>query len=162
MKTIHGNPLTILGTPLKVGDKAPNFSAVGKGLELKSLSDFKKDYVLISAVPSLDTSVCDFQTRNINKELAAFENVDFITISMDLPFAQERWCGAAGLDITTLSDHRDADFAYKFGTYIKELRLLARSVFVLDKDRKVIYVEYLDEMTNHPNYDNLVNFLKTL
>ncbi len=162
MKTIHGNPLTVLGTPLKVGDKAPEFKAQNNSLGMKSLSDFKKDYVLLSAVPSLDTSVCDFQTRNINKELASFDNVDFITLSMDLPFAQARWCGAAGLEITTLSDHLEADFAMKYGVLIKELRLLARSVFVLDKNRIVIYVEYLDEMTNHPNYEKLVAFLKTL
>ena len=162
MKTMHDNPITVLGNELKVGDHAPDFKLVNNSLEEVHLSDFKKDYVLLSVVPSLDTSVCDFQTRNINEKLASFKNVDFVTVSMDLPFAQKRCCGAAGLDITTLSDYQHADFGLKYGTLIKELRLLARSVFVLDKDRKVVYVEYLSEMTNHPNYDKLVGFLSSL
>lgn len=127
-----------------------------------TLEDFSKDYILISVVPSLDTSVCDFQTRNINEELASFENIDFITVSMDLPFAQKRWCGSAGLDIITLSDYQTAEFGKDYGVLIEGLRLLARAVFLLDKNRKVVYVEYLQEMTNHPNYEKLLNFIKTL
>lgn len=162
MKTLHGSKITVLGDPLKLGDKAPDFKLLNNDLKEMTLADFKKDFVLVSVVPSLDTSVCDFQTRNINKELASFKNVDFITVSMDLPFAQKRWCGAAGLEITTLSDFNNASFGKSYGVLISELRLLARAVFVLDRNRKVAYVEYLDEMTNHPNYDKLVKFLKSL
>ena len=114
-------------------------------------------------MPSLDTSVCDLQSRTVNKDLADRDDVLVITISNDLPFAQSRWCGNAGLEnIITLSDHRNLDFANKYGVNIKELRLLARSAFVLDEKRKIVYLEYLDEMTNHLNYDKLINFVKKL
>lgn len=162
MKTMGNNPINVLGKELHVGDKAPSFSLVTNDLGPTTLEDFSKDYVLISVVPSLDTSVCDFQTRNINEELASFENIDFITVSMDLPFAQKRWCGSAGLDIITLSDYQTAEFGKDYGVLIEGLRLLARAVFLLDKNRKVVYVEYLQEMTNHPNYEKLLNFIKTL
>ncbi len=162
MKTMGNNPINVLGKELHVGDKAPSFSLVTNDLGPTTLEDFSKDYVLISVVPSLDTSVCDFQTRNINEELASFENIDFITVSMDLPFAQKRWCGSAGLDIITLSDYQTAEFGKDYGVLIDGLRLLARAVFLLDKNRKVVYVEYLQEMTNHPNYEKLLNFIKTL
>lgn len=162
MKTMGNNPINVLGKELHVGDKAPNFSLVTNDLGPTTLEDFSKDYILISVVPSLDTSVCDFQTRNINEELASFENIDFITVSMDLPFAQKRWCGSAGLDIITLSDYQTAEFGKDYGVLIEGLRLLARAVFLLDKNRKVVYVEYLQEMTNHPNYEKLLNFIKTL
>ena len=162
MKTMHKNPINVVGKELKVGDKAPNFSLVSNSLNKVELNDFKEDYILISVVPSIDTSVCDFQTRNINEELASFKNIKFLTVSMDLPFAQKRWCGMAGLDITTLSDYQTAKFGLDYGVLIDGLRLLARSVFVLDKNRKVVYVEYLKEMTNHPNYEALLNFIKAL
>ncbi len=162
MKTLHGNPVTVVGKELKLGDKAPEFKLVNTSLEEKKLSDYKKEYVLLSVVPSLDTGVCDLQTRTINEKLASYNNVDFITVSMDLPFAQKRWCGAAGLEVVTLSDHLTGDFGSNYGTLIKELRLLARAVFVLNKNREVIYVEYLKEMTNHPNYEKLIDFLSKL
>ncbi|HHT55006.1 MAG TPA: thiol peroxidase [Acholeplasma sp.] len=162
MKTMKGNKVTVVGTPLQVGDKAPDFTLVDNDLETVTLNDFNEEYVLLSVVPSLDTSVCDFQTRNINEKLASFENIKFLTVSMDLPFAQKRWCGSNGLDVTTLSDHRTGDFGKSYGALIDELKLLARSIFLLDKDRKVVYVEYLDEMSNHPNYDALLEFINTL
>jgi len=163
MKTMKGNPVTVLGNPLKVGDKALDFTAVDNDLnEVSFFSNFKNQHTLISVVPSLDTSVCDMQTRTINERLANYKNLDFITISNDLPFAQKRWCGANGLNIHTLSDHRHLDFAMKYGVLIEELRLLARAVFVLDENKKVIYVEYLDEMSKHPNYDKLFEFLDKL
>lgn len=162
MKTLHGNPIKVLGKELKIGDKAPEFKLVNNSLKEVHLKDFKKDYVLLSVVPSLDTGVCDFQTRNINEKLASFNNVDFLTVSMDLPFAQARWCGAAGLEITTLSDYQTAEFGLAYGTLIEGLRLLARAVFVLNKNREIVYVEYLDEMGNHPNYDKLMDFLNGL
>lgn len=162
MKTMKGNPITVSGTVLKVGDQALDFTVTGNDLKDVKLSDFKKPYVLLNVVPSLDTSVCDIQTRKINESLADFENVDILTISNDLPFSQRRWCGASGLAITTLSDYKALDFAKKYGVLIEEHRLLARSVFVLDKNRKVIYVEYLDEMSKHPDYYKLIEFINQL
>src|SRR5690554_8064236 len=150
MKTMKGNPVTVLGNPLKVGDKALDFTAVDNDLnEVSFFSNFKNQHTLISVVPSLDTSVCDMQTRTINERLANYKNLDFITISNDL-------------NIHTLSDHKHLDFAMKYGVLIEELRLLARAVFVLDESKKVIYVEYLDEMSKHPNYDKLFEFLDKL
>lgn len=162
MKTMHGNKINVLGHELKLGDKAPNFKLVTNSLEHVTMDDYKDKYLLISVVPSLDTSVCDFQTRTIDERLASFKNVKFLTVSMDLPFAQARWCGSHGLDITTLSDYQTAKFGMDYGVLIEGLRLLARSVFVLDENRKVVYVEYLSEMTNHPNYDQLLDFLNSL
>jgi len=156
MKTFGGNPITVLGEVKKVGDFAHNFKTLNKSLEEKELKDFKEKYIVLNVVPSLDTSVCDLQSRTVNKDLADRDDVLVITISNDLPFAQSRWCGNAGLEnIITLSDHRNLDFANKYGVNIKELRLLARSAFVLDEKRKIVYLEYLDEMTNHLNYDKL-------
>lgn len=162
MKTLHGNEIKVLGNALKVGDKAKEFTLVNNSLGDVHLKDIKEDFILLSTVPSLDTGVCDFQTRNINEKLGSIPNVKFITVSMDLPFAQARWCGAAGLEITTLSDYQTGEFGKNYGLLIDKLRLLARAVFVLNKDREVVYVEYLDEMGNHPNYDALFNFLKTI
>ncbi|HKL95445.1 MAG TPA: thiol peroxidase [Haploplasma sp.] len=162
MKTMHNDEIMILGKELKIGDKAPNFKLITNELGYKSLEDFKKDYLLISVVPSLDTGVCDFQTRNINEKLTSFHNVDFITVSNDLPFAQKRWCGMAGLEITTLSDYQTNQFGLDYGLLIDGLKLLARAVIVLDKNHQVVYKEYLNEMTNHPNYDALIDFLNTL
>lgn len=163
MKTFKQNPITVLGDVKKVGDIAPNFKALSQGLEEMSLSDYKSKYIVLNVVPSLDTSVCSMQTRRVNQDLVSREDVTVLTISNDLPFAQSRWCGNAGLDnVITLSDHRELDFANKYGTNIKELRLQARSVFVLNEKRKILYLEYLDEMTEHLNYDKLTEFVKAL
>lgn len=162
-KTMKHNPIEVIGRVLNVGDKVENFTVVDRSLNKVSLNDYNTKYVLINVVPSLDTGVCDMQTRQINQKLANLVDTTILTISNDLPFAQARWCGAAGLDnIITLSDYQTLDFANKFGVNILGLRLLARSVFVLNENREVIYVEYLDEMTNHPNYDKLFNFIDTL
>lgn len=163
MKTFKGNPITVLGEVKKVGDIAPNFTALSQGLEEKHLSDYHTRYIVLNVAPSLDTSVCSTQTRRVNLDLSARKDVLVITISNDLPFAQARWCGNAGLDnVITLSDYINLDFANHYGTNIKELRLQARSVFVLDENRKIIYLEYLDEMANHLNYESLIHFVNSL
>ena len=163
MKTFKGKPVTLLGETKKVGDFAPNFKALSTKNETKQLSDYKDRYVILNVVPSLDTTVCDMQARTVNKELCERSDVLVLTISNDLPFAQARWCGNSGLpNIITLSDYLDLDFANKYGTNIKELRLQARSVFVLDADRKIIYAEYVDEMSQHLNFDELLTFVKKL
>ena len=153
--TFKGNPLTLIGPEIKVGDTAPDFSVLANDLSPATLADYKGKVLIIAAVPSLDTPVCDMETRRFNTEAAKLgDAVKVLTVSMDLPFAQARWCGAAGIDaVQTLSDHAQASFGEKWGVLIKELRLLARSVFVVGKDGKVKYVEYVKEVTEEPNYD---------
>ena len=152
--TFKGNPLTLVGQPVSGGMPAPNFQAVGQDLSTISLDQFRGKPLLISAVPSLDTPVCDAQTRRFNEEAAKIKNLQLLTISMDLPFAQKRWCGAAGISGSiTASDHRDASFGTAYGALIKELRLLTRAVFLIDGSGVVRYVEYVPEVTSHPNYD---------
>lgn len=162
--TLQGSPLTLIGKEVKAGDKAPDFS-VSKDLVTEvSLKDYAGKIKLISVVPSLDTGVCDFQTRRFNEEAAKLgDNVVILTISVDLPFAQSRWCGAAGVDkVVTLSDHKNVSFGEAYGVLIKEFRLLQRSIFVLDENDTVQYVEYLKEMTEHPNYEAAVEAVKKL
>jgi len=152
--TFKGNPLTLIGLEIKVGQKAPDFQVLAQDLSPVTLANSQGKIRLISVVPSLDTPVCDQQTRRFNQEAATLPNVAVLTISMDLPFAQKRWCGAAGIDkVQVLSDHKDASFGTAYGTLIKELRLLARSVFVVDGSGTVRYVEYVPEVTSHPHYD---------
>ena len=152
--TMKGNVLTLQGNDIEAGDKAPDFDVLDNDLSTVKLSDYKGKVVIISSVPSLDTSVCDTQTRKFNEEAAKLsDDAVVLTISMDLPFAQKRWCGAAGVDnVRTLSDHRDASFATAFGVLIKELRLLARAVFVVDRTGTVRYVQIVDELTHEPDY----------
>ena len=152
--TFKGNPLTLIGAAVKVGDPAPDFQVLGQDLSVQKFSDSKGKVRIISAVPSLDTPVCDEQTRRFNQEAATLPNVEIWTISMDLPFAQKRFCGAAGIDkVKVVSDHRDASFGRAFGGLIKELRLLTRGVFVVDQNGTLKHVEYVKEVTTHPNYD---------
>lgn len=152
--TFKGNPITLLGNEVKVGDKAPNFTVLANDLSPVSLENTKGQVRLISAVPSLDTGVCDAETRRFNEEANSLGDVKILTISVDLPFAQKRWCGANGIEnVQTLSDHRDLSFGEAFGVAIQELRLLARAVFVVDSTDTVTYVEYVSEATNHPNYE---------
>jgi thiol peroxidase len=152
--TIHGNPLTLVGPELKVGDAAPAFSALDNDLNPVSLDDFQGQTLIISSVPSLDTPVCDLQTRRFNAEAGKHPDVKVLTLSMDLPFAQKRWCGAAGADhVLTLSDHRDAAFGSAWGLLLKELRLLARAVAVVGKDGKIAYLQIVPEVTSEPDYD---------
>lgn len=154
MTTFNGNTVTLAGKKLQVGDTAPDFSLTDTDLSKKTLADFAGQKKVISVVPSIDTGVCDAQTRRFNQELSDADNTVVITVSVDLPFAQARWCGAAGLnDAITLSDYYDYSFGKAYGLLINELHLLGRAVFVLDEDNKITYLEYLDEMTNHPNYD---------
>ena len=162
--TMKGNPVTLLGTELKVGDKAPDFVAVDNDLNPVSFESFRGKVCIISSVPSLDTPVCDMETRRFNDEAGRLgDNVEILTISMDLPFAQKRWCGAAGVDkLKTLSDHRDAAFGQAYGLLIKGLRLLARAVFVVDKEGTIRYVELVKEIASEPDYDSVLKAVKEL
>lgn len=159
-----GNPLTLVGPQLKAGDSAPQFTVSKNLLEDTSLSDYAGKIKLISVVPSLDTGVCDAQTRRFNSEAAELgDDVVILTISMDLPFAQARWCSAAGIDrVITLSDHKEAAFGQAYGVLIKEFRLDMRSIFVIDKNDTLAYVEYLGEMSEHPNYEAAIAAVKEL
>jgi thiol peroxidase len=160
--TFQGNPLTLLGKEVKTGDKAPAFQALDNGLSPVSLDAYQGKVVIISSVPSLDTPVCDLETRRFNEEAANLgKDVVILTISMDLPFAQARWCGAAGVkNLTTLSDHKDAGFGTAYGLLIKELRLLARAVLVVDRKGDVRYVELVKEVTHEPDYDAALSAAK--
>ena len=159
--TLKGNPFTLVGPEIKVGDKAPEFTALAGDLSPVTLAASKGKTRLICSVPSLDTPVCDSETRRFNEEGAKLPGVETLVISVDLPFAQGRFCQTAGIkNLKTLSDHRDASFGKAFGTLIKELRLDARAVFVVDANDKVQYVEYVPEVTSHPNYDAALNSLK--
>jgi len=162
--TFQGNPLTLLGTELKVGDTAPDVTVLANDLSPVKLSSYKGKVCVISIVPSLDTPVCDMQTRKFNEEAGSLnDNVAILTMSMDLPFAQARWCGAAGVDkVVTLSDHRDAGFGKAFGVLIKELRLLARAVFVVDKEGTIRYIQLVKEVTEEPDYNAVLKAVKKL
>lgn len=160
--TFKGSPLTLLGQPARVGQKAPDFQALANDLTPVKLSSFLGKTVLISSVPSLDTGICDLQTRRFNQEAANLsDDVVILTISMDLPFAQSRWCGAAGVNrLKTLSDHRDADFGLKYGLLIKELRLLARAVLIVDKQGVLRYIQIVPEIATEPDYAAALKALK--
>ncbi len=162
--TMMGNPVTLVGDEVSVGDKAPDFTALDNGLKEKKLSDFKGKVVIIAAVPSLDTPVCELETLRFNTEAGALgEAVQVLTVSMDLPFAQKRWCAAKGIgNLMTVSDHRDADFGQKYGVLMKESRLLARSIFVLDREGVVKYREIVPEIAKEPNYDAVLDAAKSL
>jgi thiol peroxidase len=152
--TLMGNPMTLVGPELKPGDKAPDFKAVDETLKEVTLASTGNGVRIFSVVPSLDTPVCDMQTKRFNDESSKLNGVTIYTVSMDLPFAQKRWCGAFGVDhVKMLSDHRDASFGQAYGTLIKELRILSRAIFVVDKDNIIRYVEYVPEVSQHPNYD---------
>lgn len=159
----QGNPVTVSGSEVKVGDTAPDFTVLNNSLEEVSLADYKGKKKLISVVPSLDTGLCSTQTKKFNEDAAAVDNSVVITISNDLPFAQARWCAAEGIDnAITLSDHKDLSFGKNYGTVMDELRLQARSVFVVDENDKVVHVEYVSEGTNPPDYDAAVDALKSI
>jgi thiol peroxidase len=160
--TFQGNPLTLLGKEVKAGEKAPEFEVLDNGLSPVRLSKYQGKVVIISAVPSLDTPVCDLETRRFNEEAAKLgEGVVVLTISMDLPFAQARWCGAAGVKhVTTLSDHKEASFGLAYGVLIKELRLLSRAVVVVDRKGVIRYVEMVKEITHEPDYDAALEAVK--
>ena len=162
--TMKGNPITLMGTEPQVGDKAPDFVAIDNDLNPVSFDSFRGKVCIISSVPSLDTPVCDMETRRFNDEAGRLgEDVEILTISMDLPFAQKRWCGAAGVEaVQTLSDHRDAAFGQAYGVLIKGLRLLARAVFVVDKEGTIRYIELVKEIASEPDYDAVLTAVKEL
>lgn len=151
--TFAGNPVELVGTEIRVGDTIGNFTAVKNDLSPFNLSEIKGKK-LILAVPSIDTSVCDAEVRRFNQEATKLKDVTVIVVSMDLPFAQARWCGAAGIeDVITVSDYKDRNFAHTFGAYLPNVGLIARSVFLLDANNKLTYMEYVPEVTDHPNYE---------
>lgn len=159
--TFKGNPVTLLGQEVKVGEQAPEFKVLANDLSEVTLADSKGQVRLISVVPSIDTGVCDAQTRRFNEEAGKLDNVKILTVSVDLPFAQKRWCAAAGIEaVQTLSDHRELSFGEAYGVAIQELRLLARAVFVIDSSDTVTYAEYVSEATDHPNYEAAIEAAK--
>jgi thioredoxin-dependent peroxiredoxin len=162
--TRKGTSFTVIGDKLKVGDKAPNFEVATDhfSTETVSLADSAGKVRLISVVPSLDTSTCDLQTRRFNEEISQYgDNVIGYTISVDLPSAQKRWCGNAGVErIQTLSDYRTMSFGNAYGTHIKEVRVEQRAVFIVDANDTIRYVEYVPEISQHPNYEAALGALK--
>jgi thiol peroxidase len=159
--TIHGNPLTLMGEEVKVGAAAPDVELLDNDLNPVKLSSHRGKVLVIASVPSLDTPVCDLETRRFNDEAAHLgADIEMATISMDLPFAQKRWCGAAGVTrLKTLSDHREAAFGLAYGVLIKELRLLARAVFIVDREGTLQYEQLVKEVTNEPNYEEVLQAL---
>lgn len=161
--TFLGNPLTLLGKEVKVGDKAPAFTCLNDDLTPFTLDDVAGKVKLISVVPSIDTGVCEMQTIRFNKEASELTDVAVITISCDLPFALGRFCGAKKIENSlTVSDHKDTSFGLNYGFLIEELRLLNRGIVVIDKENVIQYVEYVAENTNHPNYDKVLEVVKSL
>ncbi|OFW16380.1 MAG: lipid hydroperoxide peroxidase [Acidobacteria bacterium RIFCSPLOWO2_02_FULL_59_13] len=152
--TLRGNPMTLVGPELKVGDKAPDFKLVGNDMKPVTLADTSGKVRIIACVPSLDTPVCDTETRRFNEEAGKLPGVDILTVSMDLPFAQSRWCGAAGVkNVRTLSDYQERSFGPAYGVLIKELQLEARAVFVVAQDNTIRYVQYVKEVGEPPDYE---------
>ncbi|MCR3955671.1 MAG: thiol peroxidase [Gudongella sp.] len=161
--TVGGKPMTLIGTEVKIGDKAPDFMALKGDMSPYSLSDAGDKVKVISVVTSLDTGVCETQTIRFNEEAAKLEDVVIITISVDLPFAQKRFCSANDIgNVITLSDYRDLDFGTKYGFEIEELRLLSRGIVVLDRDNMVKHVEYVSENSNHPDYEKALEVVRGL
>jgi thioredoxin-dependent peroxiredoxin len=162
--TFKGNPFTLLGPELKAGDKAPDFAVVDNGLAPVSMASSAGKIRIISSVPSLDTPVCDTETRRFNQEAAGLPgSVVVLTISLDLPFAQKRWCGAVGIDkVTTLSDYRDRSFGQNYGVLIKELLLLTRAIFVVDAQGVIRYIQIVPEVTSEPDYAAVIAAAKAL
>ena len=160
--TFKGNPFTLLGTSVAKGDKAPDFTVLANDLSPRTLADYQGKVCIISVVPSLDTGVCDLQTKRFNAEAASLgENIQVLTISCDLPFAQARWCGATGTDnLATLSDYKDLSFGLNYGVVIKELRLLTRAIFVVDAAGIVTYAEIVPEVTNAVTFDAALDAAK--
>src|SRR4051812_44039943 len=152
--TLRGNPYTVVGPELKVGDKAPDFQAVDNSLKPVTLATTGNGVRIFSVVPSLDTPVCDAQTKRFNEESGKLPGVSIYTFSMDLPFAQKRWCGAFGVDhVKMVSDHVSGSFGQNYGTLIKDLRIHSRAIFVVDKDNVIRHAEYVKEVGDHPNYE---------
>jgi thiol peroxidase len=153
-----------MGTVLNVGDTVPDIEVLDNDLNAVKLASFRGKICVISAVPSLDTPTCDMETRRFNETAGQLgDDVVILTVSTDLPFAQKRWCGAAGVDkVVTLSDHREAAFGDAFGVLIKELRLLARSIFVVDRNGVIQYIQHVKELSEEPDYDAVIEAVKKL
>jgi thioredoxin-dependent peroxiredoxin len=161
--TFKGGKITLVGNEVKVGDKAPEFVALDKTLTPRKLSEFAGKTVVIVVYPSIDTPVCAAQNRKFNQEAANLGDVVILSISVDLPFAQTRFCAAEGIDkVITLSDHKELDFGYKYGFVIEELRLLSRGTVIVDKAGVVQFVEYVPEVTNEPDYAAALEVVKKL
>ncbi len=162
--TMKGNPMTLIGDELTVGSQAPDVTLVANDLSEVSISSFQGKVCILSVIPSLDTPVCDTQTRRFNEEAAGLgDDVVIVTVSTDLPFAQKRWCGAAGIEkVQTLSDHREAAFGEAYGMLLKGLRILTRGLFILDKTGKVTYAQVCPEIAAEPNYDEALAAAKAL
>jgi len=162
--TSKGKPLTLLGNEVKVGDKAPDFEVLTNDLARFEFSSMRGRLCILSSVPSLDTATCDIETRRFNEEAGRLSpDIAVLTISMDLPFAQKRWCGAAGVTrVQTLSDHREASFGMNYGVLIKELRLLARAVFVVDQNGTIRYIQLVQETSNEPDYQAVLEAVRKL
>lgn len=160
--TMHGRPLTLVGKPVKTGETAPAFYALGKHLEPISLEEFQQKVIVISVFPSIDTPVCSAQMHHFNEVASkASKEVVILAISCDLPFALYRYCAAEGIEqVITLSDHKDIDFGLKYGFLIEELRLLSRGVIVIGKDMKIKHVEYVPEITEEPDYEKALNAIQ--
>ncbi len=160
--TFQGNPLTLTGDQPTVGQAAPDFEVLDNGLSGVKLSEFRSKVCIICTVPSLDTPVCDTEVRKFNEQATSLgDNVAVLVISMDLPFAQQRWCGSAGVkNVQMLSDHNKAQFGGAYGVLIKELRLLARAVFIVDKEGVIRYIEVVEELTNEPDYEAALKAVK--
>lgn len=162
--TFKGNPMTLIGPELSVGSTAPDFRVVDSSLSPKGLKDYAGSIKFISSVPSLDTPVCDTETRRFNTEAANLPgNVVILTVSLDLPFAQKRWCGAAGIDkVTTLSDYQERSFGLAYGVLIKELMLLTRAIFIIDANNILRYVQIVPEVTSEPDYQAVLSAVRGL
>lgn len=162
--TMKGNPVTLVGNEVNVGDSAPDCTLVANDLSDFRLSSLKGKKVILSVVPSLDTPVCDLQTKWFNSEAANLgDDVVIVTISMDLPFAQKRWCGATGSDkVKVVSDHRDAAFGQSYGVLVKGVRLLTRAIFIVDAEGVIQYKQIVPEITTEPNYNEVLEALKNL
>lgn len=163
MTTFKGEFVTIIGKQLKVGEELPNFTLVNPDLVKQSLADFEGKKKVLSIVPSVDTGICDAQTRQFNQALSDMENTVVVTVSCDLPFAQKRWCGASGIEnALLLSDYYDQSFGKAYGVLMEEWHLLARAVIVANEQNEITYVEYLDNVNSHPDYEAAINAVKEL
>lgn len=162
--TFGGNPVTLTGNVVNVGDAAPDFTVTGNDMKPVSSGSLKGKIRIISVAPSLDTPVCSMQATKFNSEAAGLsDDIVIVNITVDLPFAISRFCTAAGIDrIKTYSDHKDLSFGLNYGVVIKELRLLARSIFIIGRDDRIAYIEYVKDVTNHPDYDRAVSEAKKL
>lgn len=161
--TLKGNPMTLVGPELHIGDKAPDFEAVDSTMKPVNLGATGQKVRIFSVVPSLDTPVCDAQTKRFNDEAAKLPDLEIYTVSMDLPFGQKRWCNDFGIDkVKMLSDHRNASFGMAYGTLIKELRIESRAIFVVDKKGMIQHVEYVKEVADHPDYEAALHKARAL